>query len=152
MIDAQYAVKALDDARAMQAGLADRVNCPPHMRLAFGLVLGGMIAGQAGSPPLAMGVTALCLCAVVLMIRAIRRRTGVFVNGYRRGRTRWVALGLLAIAESALVLSLWLKLAQHVAWAPLAAGALVAVVAVAGSYLWQAAYRADLSAKAGLAA
>ena len=150
MIDAQYALKALEDARTAQAGLAERVNCPPHMRVAFGLIMGALIAAQAAPSSVAIGVTAACLGAVVLMIRAIRRRTGIFVNGYRRGRTRWVALGLLAIVESALAFSLWLKLAHHLVWAPLAAGAAVTVIAIAASFLWQAAYRADLSAEGGL--
>ena len=45
--------------------------------------------------PLRYVVMAAVLCAVALVVRWDRRRTGMFVNGYRAGRTRVVTVALL---------------------------------------------------------
>lgn len=144
-VDIVAATEALKTIDGVKAEVADRMDCPPTWRLAFGAVMGAMIAGQAGPPPVALAILALAMGAVVLMVSAMRRRMGFFVNGYRRGRTRRVAVGLLVFVESVLAVSLYLKLGRHIWWAPLVGGAIVAPVAVAASYAWQTAYRRDLA-------
>jgi hypothetical protein len=149
MTDADAARRALEDAQKVRADLADKVRCPPSWHLAFGLLMGAMVAGEAGPPPVSLGVLAVCLGGVVLMARAMRKRMGFFVNGYRRGRTLWVALSLLAFVEVVLFGGIWLKDARHIAWAPLVGGAVVAAVTTFASYLWQAAYRAEMLNREG---
>jgi hypothetical protein len=152
MTDADAARRALEDAQKVRADLADKVRCPPSRHLAFGFLMGAMVAGHAGPPPVSMTVLVLCLGGVVLMVRATRKRMGFFVNGYRRGRTLWVVLSLLAFVETVLFSGIWLKEAWHVAWAPLAGGVVVAAVTTAASYLWQAAYRAEMLSREGVLA
>src|SRR5579871_911130 len=142
MTDVEAARQALAEVGAIRGQVADKVRCPPSWHIAMGLILGAMVASQALSTALSMAVTAICLCATVLMMQAARRRMGFFVNGYRRGKTLWVALGLLVFAESMLALGIWLKLGLHLPWGPVACGVLVVPVSIGASYLWQSVYRA----------
>lgn len=138
------AAEALEGVRAINSQIAEQVLCPPQFHFAFGALMGALVAGEALPVPGSMAVLVVCMAAVVLMVRAQRRRLGFFVNGYRRGRTRVVAISLLVIVEALLFGSLWLKF-HGLPLAPLAAGALVVPIAIAGSYIWQAAYRTDLA-------
>ncbi len=149
MTNVLSASQALEDARAARAEVAARLDCPPQMHAFIALLMATMVASQSLPSPLNAAAVAPCLAAVALLVRYQRKRFGFFVNGYRRGRTRWVALSLLAFVEVVLFGSIWLKLAHHLAWAPLAGGVLVFPVSIFGSYRWQAAYKADLAQTAG---
>jgi len=144
-LDAADALRALEQAEAVRREVAQRAVCPPHWHLAFGLLMATLIAAQAAPPLYAVGIMALWAGAFVLMLRAIRRRLGFFVNGWRRGRTLRVSIALLVYCELLLMASLWLKLSQHIGWAPLAAAALVFPGAVYGSYVWQRVYLAEMN-------
>jgi hypothetical protein len=151
-MDAETALSALQQVDAVRADVARRATCPSHWHWAFGLLMGAMIGGQSlPSAYESLAVTGACLGATLLMMRAMRRRMGFFVNGYRKGRTRPIAIGLLVFVETTLGVTLWLKLGQHIWWAPLAGAALVAPVSVLGSYAWQRAFRAEMTAGEGAA-
>jgi hypothetical protein len=148
MINAELALKALEDARAVQVGVAERARCPPHMHLAFGLLLGALDASPAAPVPYELAILAVAMGCVALMIRWQRRRLGFFVNGYRKGRTLMVTLPLLALTEALLFGGMWLKYARHLDWAPLVSGAVMVVVGTAASYAFGRIYRAELTGKA----
>lgn len=145
MISPESALQALNDARAVQAGVASRMRCPPHMHLAFGLIMGAMVAGPAAPSPYNFVVLVLALAGVAAMFRYQRKRFGFFINGYRRGRTLWVTLPLLAITEAMLFGGLWLKLERNLAWPSLVFGAVTVVFATMASYAWQAVYRGEMA-------
>lgn len=84
-----------------------------------------MVAVQAAPGFIAMTLSACCLVVIVAMASIARKRMGFFLNGFRKGNTRRVATAFLVIIEAIFLSSMWLKLEQHVAWAPLAAGAIV---------------------------
>jgi hypothetical protein len=144
-MDSSEALVALEQVQATRREVAQKAQCPPYWHVAFGLLMATMVGGQVFSPLYSVAILVLCLGAAVLMARAARRRLGFFVNGYRRGRTRPVALALLAYVEILHFGALWLKLGQHILWAPLAAAALVLPGAIYGSYVWQRAYIAEMS-------
>lgn len=144
MTDIDAARRALEDAQKVRADIADKVRCPPSRHLAMGVVMGGMIAGEAASPPISLAILAICLGGVVLLVVDARKRLGFFVNGYRRGKTLWVAIGLLVFVEAVLASSIWLKEVRHILWAPIVGGLIVAPVATAASYLWQSVYRTEM--------
>ena len=148
MTDAEAARQALADVGAIRGQVADKVRCPPRWHVAFGAILGSMVAGQAFPTAVSMAITVVCLCITVLLMQAARRRMGFFVNGYRRGKTLWVALSLLAFVEGMLALGIWMKVGLHLPWAPFACGAVVAPVSVGASYLWQSVYRRELAQSA----
>ena len=149
MTDTLSPARALEEALAARAHVAARADCPAYMHVLAGLLLATMVAIQALPTALNIAALAGCLCAIAAMVAYRRKRYGFFVNGYRRGRTLWVALALLVFVEMVLFGGIWLKESWHVAWAPLAGGALVFPVAVFASYRWQAAYKADLAQAAG---
>src|SRR5579859_2493670 len=104
--DADAALAAMRESRER---LAQAVDCPPERHLVFALLLGGLVAGQAAPPLGAIAIECLLLAGVLAVIAWDRRRTGMFINGYRAGRTRYVTLALLLFALAALALTLWLK-------------------------------------------
>jgi len=148
MIDAQLALKALDEARAVRADIAGRVRCPPYRHWLFGLLMGSLVAAPAAPLPYEVAIFVVCMIAVALLIRDQRRRLGFFVNGYRKGRTLWIALPLLVFTETLLYGGMWLKYERHLAWAPLVGGAIMLFVGAAASYAWQRVYRAELTGDA----
>jgi hypothetical protein len=146
MTDADAARRALEEAGAIRGQVADKARCPPSWHATFGVIMGAMVASQSLTPALSISVTVLCLGAAVFMMQAARRRMGFFVNGYRRGKTLWVALGLLGVVEALLFAGIGLKETWGLAWAPLVCGLIVAPIAIGGSYLWQAVYREEMLA------
>lgn len=144
MTDSQSAFEALAGVEAINAEVARKASCPPHLRAAFALIMGAMVASQALTPGGSVSILVACFFGVILLLKTQRERLGFFVNGYRRGRTRWVALSLLVVVEALLFGSIWLKLHGY-PWAPLAAGGFTTVLAFGASYVWQWAYQIDLA-------
>jgi len=149
MTDALSASQALEEARAARVQVAARLDCPAHMHALVALLMAVMVASQSLPEPLNLFAIAPSLCALVLLVAYQRRRFGFFVNGYRRGRTRWVAISLLLFVEAVLFGSIWLKESWRLALVPLAGGVVVFPVTLFASYRWQAAYKADLAQAAG---
>lgn len=149
MSEALSASQALEAARTARAQVAARADCPPLMHAIFAALMAAMVASQSLPSPLNAAALAPSLAAIAALVVYQRKRYGFFVNGYRKGRTRWVALSLLGIVEVLLFASIWLKVERGLVWAPLAAGVLVFPIALFGSYRWQAAYKADLAQAAG---
>jgi hypothetical protein len=108
--------------------------------------MGGLVAAQGAPDPLNFGLDALLLIGVALVIMWDRRRTGMFINGYRAGPTRPVTFALLAFTLATMGLCDWLMFFRGVAWAPFVGGAVVAVVAYFASSIWQRIYLRDLRA------
>jgi hypothetical protein len=69
---------------------------------------------------------------------------GMFINGYRAGRTRVLTLGLLVFALGLMALGAWLKFSYGLWPAPLGFGLLTAIVSYFASVLWQRIYRREL--------
>lgn len=152
MTEVGAAAAALDDARAARARLADKVRCPPYMHTVFGALYGVLVAaqGSSGAAPFAIeGV--VVVVAAGLFIRN-RQRMGFFVNGYRRGRTRWVVAALLIPFAAAMALAGWSKEEWHLAWPALVLGLLMFGIGTWASYTWQQVYRRELDPGLGSSA
>ena len=138
------AAEALAAMRASQARLAQAADCPPERHLAFAALMGGIIATPALPFPYAILAEGVLLLGVALVIRWDRRRTGMFINGYRAGPTRPITFSMLAFALSTMALCDWLMFSRGVSWAPLVGGAVVTVVGYFASSIWQRIYLRDL--------
>ncbi len=139
--EAAAALSAMQDSRARLAAAA---NCPPERHLAFAVLLGGVVAAQAAPPIGTLIIEALLAVGGVLVFIWDRKRTGMFINGYRAGRTRPMTLSLIAVTLALGALGVWLKLSLGVIWAPVACGIAVAVIAYFMSAAWQTIYRREL--------
>ena len=136
--------EALAAVRQGRAGLLQAAECPPSRHLAFAAVMGGYVAAPALPLGPRLAALALVLVAVALIVRWDKRRTGVFVNGYRAGRTRWVTLAMLALVLPMYGVGSFLRDERGLWWVPLAMALPAAVVAYAGSNWWMRVFRGEM--------
>ena len=99
--------------------------------------MGGLVASPAFEMPIRIGILVAILATIPIIIHSDRKRMGMFINGYRRGKTRIVAFGILAVVLGLYAVSVVRGLDHHDHIAPLLLGAVAMVVAILGSMLWQ---------------
>ncbi len=121
-------------------------ECPPSRHLAFAAVIGGYVVSPALPFALRMAALAVLLCAIVLIVQWDRRRTGMFVNGYRKGRTRKVTFAMLAVILSAYMLGSWLSDEHGLVWPSLVMGAAAVPFGYAASRGWARVFRREMLA------
>jgi hypothetical protein len=92
--EARAAIEAKQAAEKRLAGAAD---CPPWRHVVFALLMAALVASSAIPLPLRLGALALILIGVAVIVQSDRRRTGMFINGYRRGKTRIVTFAMLVV-------------------------------------------------------
>ncbi|MBO9558224.1 MAG: hypothetical protein J7515_06505 [Caulobacter sp.] len=138
------AARMMAEIQAANAELARRAVAPGWYHAALGLLMGGLIAVQGAPVPAIFGYYLVFGLGCWLLFQAYRRRTGMWINGYRAGRTRWVAIGLAVLFGLIMVSSVHLLRERGLIWAPWAGGAIAAVVVTLGGYVWEAAFRRDL--------
>lgn len=138
------AAEALAAMQASRARLAAAAECPPQRHLAFAAVMGGLIATPALPTPFPLLAEGVLLLAIALIVRWDRRRTGMFINGYRAGRTRPLTFLLLATMLVLYIAGLWLLRERGLYWAPLAAGVIGAIVGYWTSVVWMRVYRDEM--------
>ena len=97
---------ALDAMGTAERKLALAAACPPWRHAAFGVLMAALVAAPAVAMPARLAVPALALFAVMAIVQSDRRRTGMFINGYRRGKTLWLTLGLLVVIVGLVMLSI----------------------------------------------
>lgn len=139
--DAATALAAMDESRARLAAAAD---CPPIRHWMFAGIIGGLTATPALTPTLALAAEAALLVCIALVVRWDRRRTGMFINGYRAGKTRPVVFAMLAMVFTLYALGAWLSRAKGVWWAPLPLGVVAALGGYAFSKLWARVFRREM--------
>lgn len=144
--EAAEAVEALAAMHASQARLARAASCPPERHLAFAALMTAYISAPAAPFALMLGIEALLLACVPLIILWDKRRTGMFINGYRPGRTRPVIAVLLAGMLSLYMLGYVAARMHGLTWVPLALAPVGAVVGYFGSVWWQRIYARELVA------
>lgn len=139
--DAQSALGSIGDA---QAQLASAVECPPWRHALFGLIMASLVLGLGLDRPIQWILLAASLAMTALTVVADRRRMGVFANGYRRGATLPVALGILAVTLALVIVQIRLREADAAMAFRLATAAAEFVLATLASVLWQNRFRAEL--------
>ena len=139
--EARLALGAKGDA---ERALAAAAQCPPWRHLAFGLLMGGLIASPALPLVPRFMLLALILCAIGLIVRSDRRRLGVFINGYRRGKTRVVAIGTLVVELGLYYISVGRALDHGDKVTPLILGLAGIAIGTAASFLWQRVFSREL--------
>lgn len=138
------ALRMRAELEAANADLAERVRAPTWYHPALGLLMGGLCAVQAAPVPGMYAYYAVFIAGLILLVRAYIKRTGLWVSGYRAGRTRWISVGLATITTGLMLLSAWLLHTRKEALAPFVFAGLIAVIVTIGGFVWEAAFRADL--------
>jgi hypothetical protein len=140
------ALSALDAKRDAEAQIARAANCPAWRHAAFGLLMGGLVASPAFEITVRFAILAVILCCIPLIIHSDRKRMGMFINGYRRGKTRVVALGILAVELSLYAVSVVRGLDHADHSTPFLLGALGVLIGIAGSIQWQRVFVREMGA------
>ncbi|KSB90964.1 hypothetical protein AS593_12480 [Caulobacter vibrioides] len=138
------AARMLAEVETANADLARRARAPLWYHPALGLLVGAVAAVQGQAIPLMLGVYAVFVVGLLLLVKAYKRRTGLWVSGYRAGRTRWVAVGLAVVTALAVLGSALLAREHGLTAAPFVLGAVVAAIVTVGGFVWEAAFRRDL--------
>lgn len=124
--------------------MAERAKAPVWYHWGFGALIGGLCAVQAAGVPWVIAYYVAFLAGVMLLMRAYKRHTGMWIWGYRAGRTRWVAYGSAAIGGLIFLAAILLARRTGSPGWFVAGGALLAAVTTARGYAWEKAYRRDL--------
>jgi len=138
------AARMLAEVEAANIDLARRARAPVWYHPALGLLMGAVVAVQGQAVPLMLAVYAVFVVGLLLLVKAYKRRTGLWVSGYRAGRTRWVAVGLAVAAALAVLGSALLVRERGLVAAPFVLGAVIAAIVTAGGFAWEVAFRRDL--------
>lgn len=135
---------ALDQIAQANREMADRIKGPGWYGWSLSLMLGGLVAVQEAPLLAVFGYEAFFLVALALLVRAYRRRTGIWIPGYRAGRTRWVMLAALSVYLPLFLGSVYLYREMHIRGACIAGGVVMAGLARVYCHFWEKAYRRDL--------
>ncbi len=125
--------------------LAQAAACPPWRHAVFALLMAALVATTALPLALRFGALVLILIGVGFIVQSDRRRTGVFVNGYRRGKTRIVTFAMVAAILPLYAFSARAALAGDTS-TPLLLAVVTFVVSVVFSVLWQRVFVRELGA------
>lgn len=138
------AADALAGIERSRALLVNAADAPPRRHAAFAAIMGCYVATPALPLMERALASTLLIVAVVLVIQWDRRRTGMFISGYRAGRTRRVTALMLAVILALFGLSTWLALDRHSTLGPVLLGVAAAIVAYAGSMWWCRVFRREM--------
>ena len=138
------AAEALAFIEQSRLRLAAASDVPPARHAAFAALMGTLVASTAAPFPLRMALLAGLFAAMAWIIRWNRRRMGMFINGYRAGKTRWITAAMLLVILPIHMLGVWLATDRGLHWAPLALGLFAAAIAYAGSVWWCRVFRREL--------
>lgn len=138
------ALRMLAEVKTANAEMAERAKAPVWYHPTLGLLMGGLAAVQAAPVAWQYGYFLVVGLGVWLLVKAYMRKTGMWVYGYRAGRTRIVAVTLATISAVTMLTSGWLFHFKQITFAPFVAGAIIAVTATIAGFVWEAAFRRDV--------
>ncbi|MFZ5747124.1 MAG: hypothetical protein ACOY45_05630 [Pseudomonadota bacterium] len=140
--DARAALDSIDEARRE---LARKATAYPVWRhAAFAAIMATLVLSQGFGLPLQIVLLLAALVATALLVADDRRRYGVFINGYRMGRTLPVTIVLLFDMLCALAFEFYARVAGLSLAAKLGIAVVAFLVALWTSYAWNRAYRREL--------
>jgi len=124
--------------------LARLGTCPPWRHAAFAALETALVISPLASINGRFAILAVLFVGIFLIIRSDRRRLGVFINGYRRGRTRLVVVPMLLAILALYSLSTLAAFDWHMPWVSLLCTAATFPTCYFGSMLWQNVFRREL--------
>jgi hypothetical protein len=99
-MEAQAALNSMAEAEAELARSGP--TYPLWRHAAFAAVMAALVLGQGFGQPWSLLLLVFPMAAVAWLVADDRKRYGVFVNGYRKGRTLPVTLTLVALMLGAM--------------------------------------------------
>ncbi|WP_417495673.1 hypothetical protein [Maricaulis sp.] len=137
------AARAIDAAKQASATSAGKVVAPIWFDLALSSIIAGMVLVLALPIPFLNLAQLFLFGALGLTVWLYRRRYGVWVSGWRAGKTRLIALSLFVLYLGILGVSLYSFHVLHLFWPMLVGAGVMFILAMIGSRIWMATYRAE---------
>jgi hypothetical protein len=144
MIDEPDPRDALTLARSIRERMAARAATPSWYAPLYGLFSGMLVMGGGLPQPIGLSIVALAIVSIGLLYQRWTQASGLSVNGYRAGTTRLIAIGLVIALVALMMAGLLLRETFGLEWAPIACGAVAALVAAFASAAWDRAWRAQI--------
>ena len=141
----EEASAALDAVASANRSVAAATTAPLWRHAAFALVMALLMLSVAAGKPFWVLPWALSMIGMALLYWWDRRQTGMFVNGYRRGRTLPLTIALLVVSLALVVTAGRLNLYGHHELALLTVPAAF-VVALVTSLWWERIFLRELGA------
>lgn len=147
-VNPNQAREALRDAEMKTAAAAGRLpETAWWFELSWLAIIAGLVFSAAVPRPFDILLLAGLIFALGTIVHLYRKRYGVWVSGYRPGKTRYVTIALTVIIACAVLGTRALYNHYGLFWI-VPAGAAVAVLAgVIFGRLWMAAYRSETGAR-----
>jgi hypothetical protein len=130
-------LSALAAKKQAEAQMAKAAHCPLWRHAVFGLLMGGLVASPAFPLAIRTLLLVLILASIPIIINSDRKRMGMFISGYRRGKTRVVVVGILIVELALYGLSVYYGLALNDHRTPLLLGFAGFLIGTVGSVIWQ---------------
>jgi hypothetical protein len=134
----------LDAIRAANRQMAERSQPPPWYHVTLGLLVGGLCAIQEAPVMWRFAYFPFYVVGLILLVRSYRRYTGMWIPGYRKGRTRWVAFSAAGLAMAVFFAGDYAYAELNLRGACVVAGVFVAALVTAAGHAWHWAYRRDI--------
>lgn len=143
MTEAGSAAQALEHVRAARAAVAERATCPAWKHPVMGGLMGALVVAQVGPAPLTFAIEGVCALGAAALF-SIGRQKGMWVNGYRRGRTRPVIFAFVAAFVLIMIAAAVLRRSYDLWWAPFVGGLVTFVLGTCASLKVNQVYRREL--------
>ncbi|WP_372781615.1 hypothetical protein [Phenylobacterium sp.] len=147
-INERERLDALEAIASANRQMAERAKAPGWYHPTLGVLAGGLLAVQELPTGWVFGYEALAVVAMGLLVAAYRRHTGLWIPGYRAGRTRWVAVGGAVTFVAVFLACVWVSRTTGVHGICALGGAVIAGLVTIKGRLWEKAYRRDLGVEA----
>ncbi|WP_338465947.1 hypothetical protein RXV95_10230 [Novosphingobium sp. ZN18A2] len=137
--------RALATVAQTKAGMAETIaNCPPWRHALFAAIFAVLIASVAISSFVQFATIPFILAAIFLVKKSDERRLGVFVNGYRPGKTRKVSLSFVAVIVVLVVAAMNMRTSHFSNLSKAGLTAISFAIAYAYSVVWQRVFLNEL--------
>jgi hypothetical protein len=137
---------ALDDVQTANFRLAEKAgHCPPWRHAAFGGIYALLIGSFAVSSTVLFVAMPVVLLCVFLLLRADRKRYGMFVNGYRWGATLPLTLSFAGLMVGLAFAAIHMRTQEFTDVSKVALSAVVFVLAIVFSVKWHSVFHRELT-------
>lgn len=141
----EEALLALAAKGKVEQNLANLALCPPLRHAAFAATMAALVAVPIFPLHMRFIALAVIFASIFLIVRWDKRRLGVFINGYRRGKTRMVTFPMLALILGLDFGSYYVSFLPGKSVLILALAATAFLIGYLGSTLWQRVFISELN-------
>jgi hypothetical protein len=142
----EEALLALAAKGEVEQNLASLSFCPPLRHAAFAATMATLVGTPALPMLMRFVAYAMIFTGTYLIVQWDKRRLGVFINGYRRGKTRVVTFSMLVLIVGLYFASYYFSISHKEPGISLALAAVAFIIGYLGSTLWQRIFVSELSA------